>query len=124
MQKLLLVASCVLLASCAHTREAGYREKVREGMLTTGLSEAAFHDVWGNPDRVAVSAGDQVGNAAAGTFSSGYAGGTAFTPRDNYELWFYDGRRTVLVFGKDKHLFAWRTELTVNQLAAPRTDGK
>jgi hypothetical protein len=106
--------ACASLTACAAGRE---RNAIRHGLLTTEIRQQAFLDAWGAPTRTSViRSEDDVIKAGIAPFQ-----GAFFSSKDEktYEVWNYEGRKTVLVF--DEHeLVAWSTSETVQELAAQR----
>jgi len=111
MKKLFLVVVALLLISCATLRD---REKIRDGLLTMDLRQAAFLEEWGKPDRTYVTSGQDIVTAGWSGASGGF-----FKGKEAFEVWVYERKKTELVFNRKKTLTGWKTNATVQELSAP-----
>lgn len=93
------------------------RDNIRAGMLTLGLHQQAFIDVWGNPTRTATASSDEDVIRAG---INGYGGGFFSKGKDTYEVWEYADKHTLLCFS-DRELISWKTAETVHELSTPRS---
>lgn len=107
----LLLPCCLvlLMTACADFRA---RENLRDGLLVLGLTQRDVLDIWDTPTHTTAISGDEI-------IKSGIAGwgGFFFKGREMYEKWDYAPRQTQLVFYQQR-LVAWKTALTVQQLAS------
>lgn len=115
MRNLIIIALCFFSASCAKDGVSNDRMRIQEGMLTMNLPQPAFMAEWGKPDRIYVTSGDDI-------IKAGWGGGRGsfFKGKETYEVWVYEVKKTELVFNRKRRLAAWKSELSVRELAKPK----
>lgn len=96
-----------LVLGCAGAKR---RAVVRSGLLTKGLPQAAFLEVWGPPERARASKNPDADDTRLEFTPYGGSYG-----RMTYEIWEYPARAITLTFYRGK-LFAWNTDKTTEQL--------
>ena len=90
--------------------------RVEEGVLTIGIRQSAFLEVWGKPARTSVTSGQEVMRVNTG---NQYVQGSFFKGRETLEVWEYPDRKSVLIFS-GKRLRDWKTDATTSELATPK----
>ena len=106
----------LILAGCATMRGS---EQLRGGLLTMGIPQASFLEVWGKPDQTYVTSGQDIMEAG---WNQG--GGTFFRGKRTFEVWKYESKKTEVIFDRRKNLAAWKTNATVRELAVPAMEAK
>ena len=94
--------------------------RVEEGVLTIGIRQSAFLEVWGKPTRTSVTSGQEIMRANTG---NQYSQGSFFKGRETLEVWEYPNRKIVLIFS-GKKLSSWKTDATTSELATPKATPK
>ena len=79
------------------------------------LPQSAFLAEWGKPDRIYVTSGQDI---IAANWGGG--GGSFFKGKETYEVWAYEVKKTELVFSRKRRLAAWKSGLSVRELAKPK----
>ena len=108
---MLAIVLSLILAACGTMRA---KEKVSQGLLELDQPVKVFLDLWGNPNRTLVISGDEIIKGSL----SGYSG-SFYKGKENYQVWIYSSRKTELVFSRQQRLVGWKTDLSVEELAAP-----
>ena len=116
MRRAALFVVVLILTGCATMRGS---DQLRDGLLTMGIPQASFLEVWGKPDQTYVTSGQDIMEAG---WSQG--GGNFFKGRQTLEVWKYEARKTEVIFDRRKKLAAWKTNSTVKELAAPAPKAK
>ncbi len=104
------------LAGCATMRG---RDQLRDGLLTMGIPQSSFLEVWGMPDQTYVTSGQDIMEAGWNQGS-----GSFFRGKRTFEVWKYESKKTELIFDRRKNLAAWKTNATVKELATPTPEPK
>jgi len=90
------------------------RDQLRGGLLTMGIPQSSFLEVWGMPDQTYVTSGQDIMEAGWNQGS-----GSFFRGKRTLEVWKYESKKSELIFDRRKNLAAWKTNATVKELAAP-----
>ena len=109
----LLLGFVVIPSGCATQNQ---QERIREGVMMRGISQQAFLNEWGAPDKTRVFEGEK--NIARGVdWNSGAQAGGVSVSRGRYiyEAWLYEKKGVELVFSNHK-LVNWKTEKTSQEL--------
>ena len=116
MRRTAMLVLILALAGCAAIRG---RDQLRDGLLTMGIPQASFLEVWGMPDQTYVTSGQDIIEAGWNQGS-----GSFFRGKRTLEVWKYESKKTELIFDRRKNLAAWKTSATVKELATPASVAK
>ena len=96
--RIAVILCFLFFVACSHDPQ-----RVRDGLMTTGIRQSAFLEEWGKPDRTYVTTGQEL-------ITAGVSGnrGSFFKGRERLEVWVYEQRKTELVFSK-RRLVSWTT---------------